>query len=89
VPAFLVAEAEADADEEADVDGEVAETGAALVGEETSVPVDEPAEELKVPTGEVAEVAEAAVLLEAQTTASGTVTPAEVQICLAYATASA
>jgi hypothetical protein len=72
MPAFLVAEAEVEADEE------VTETSAALVEEATDVPADE-----------VADVAGAVVLLDTQTTALGTVTPAVAQICWAYSTAAA
>ncbi len=73
------------ADGEAEADEEEAETGAALVGEVPSVPVVEPTEDL----AEVTDVAGTAVVLDTQTTASGTVTPAVVQICLAYRTAAA
>jgi hypothetical protein len=69
MPAFLVAEAEVEADEE------VTETSAALVEEATA--------------DEVADVAGAVVLLDTQTTALGTVTPAVMQICWAYSTAAA
>jgi hypothetical protein len=84
MPAFLVAEAEAEADEE------VAETGAVLVDEATDVPVDEPVAELAGATAdETADVAVAVVLLDKQLTASGTVTPAVMQIFWAYKTAAA
>lgn len=88
MPAFLVGEAEAEAG--AGADAEVAEMGAALVERATDVPVNESAEELPGLTADEAEdETRAAVLLEAQTTESGTVTPAVVQICLAYVTARA
>ena len=65
-------------------EAEGAETTAALVDEATDVPVDGPVEE---PADETADVAVAVVLLDTQLTAFGTVTPAVVQICFAYATA--
>jgi hypothetical protein len=71
--------------EEAEVaEAEVAETSAALVDEATDVPVDGPVEE---PADETTDVAVVGVLLDAQLTALGTMTPAVVQICFAYATA--
>jgi len=84
MPAFLVAEAEVEADEE------VTEMSAALVEEATDVPADEPADELTEATvDEAADVAGAVVLLDTQTTALGTVTSAVAQICWAYDTAAA
>jgi hypothetical protein len=73
MPAFLVVEAKAEADEE------VVETGAELVDEPTNDPVDESAE--------AEEVAVVMVLVHKELTALGIVTPAVVQICFAYSVA--
>jgi len=91
-PAFLVAEAEEELEGvalAAVADVVVAETATLLVAEEATEEAEEvlDADEPEDPEEPADEVAPAVALLDTQLTASGTVTPAVLQICCAYCTA--
>lgn len=86
MPAFLVAEAVAEVDEEvaeadAEIDEEVAEIGAVLVDK---LPEEFVGAILDEEVDEVEDIVVAMVLVHKELTALGTVTPAVAQICFAY-----